>query len=849
MYRIASLVALIIIALPIAAEPLAATWTEQRRASIASGEAEWLDVEREFAPDAEGVIVFSRGSLHHARASSVTEADLSLTPWLEIVAHASTAQWRLTASFADGPELLVADQQIAGTLRRDLTELLGADGQGELRLHIHIWGWGSGADHYVRFTPSLLPAAERSDATDLLGAMAASHARNERSGEQVRLRVEGHPRLRFNDDSRDRWRTLAEEHPRYAQPFVELLAELDALKDEEPFVLTAESYAQKRPAYGAHLLAIRPPEPPELVTGQGGYPFPGMGLQHIWRQLYWHNFSFWLVSDALSADPAFREQARRWAVTLSEWYFWRHPDYVYFDFSTSYPLQCLASAYDIARNEMTDQERELVREAIATLANGLYLNSISGHGSIYNDLRGNHTAVTFCGLAMAGCVLLGEDDRAPAWIALAESFMLDAFREHVSGAWVESPSYGVYGVSEWIRLAEVVRNVTGRNNLDHPFLHRFAEYQLHIADWEGRDLGYNGGGARQYWNQWAFFAIARQWQDPRFQWLANPTEDAPMTGGYGDLIWWVDPELEAERPTDTDTGRHFADIGLSVWRSGWDEDATILLHHCGMKGQHKQENMNHVTLYAYGERILPDGVGSKTWDHNVPVIDERIQNQWMPGATLSYHCDRRSGYSLGDTQAAYSGSLRHVLFLRPDVVVLIDELRLGDREDRNVRFMLHPNGETAAEGALLTVNSGDVTLQAMTLLPDGTQLPMTAEEREDQRSATHDAWASFSGQGDLRAITFLLISPTPDVAAPVVETAEDRLIIHHRGREMVMGLRAGEIVPGFSTNADLWLARVEDQQLRSIVVPGSEEMGRALSELVTPTGVISGSPSLSWGPE
>ena len=85
--------------------------------------------------------------------------------------------------------------------------------------------------------------------------------------------------------------------------------------------------------------------------------------------------------------------------------------------------------------------------------------------------------------------------------------------------------------------------------------------------------------------------------------------------------------------------------------------------------------MNHVTLYALGQRILPDGLGGATADHNVVLIDDRIQNRWMHGATLAYHCDARSGYSLGDARSAYSGWRRQVLFLRPDLVVLIDDGR------------------------------------------------------------------------------------------------------------------------------------------------------------------------------
>ena len=83
--------------------------------------------------------------------------------------------------------------------------------------------------------------------------------------------------------------------------------------------------------------------------------------------------------------------------------------------------------------------------------------------------------------------------------------------------------------------------------------------------------------------------------------------------------------------------------------------------------------------------------------------------------------------------------------------------------------------------------------------------------------------------------------------APQIEAADGRLTVRHRGREIVLGLSDGEIAPGFSTDADLWLARIEDGEPQSILVPGVEQMGDVRSELTTPAGVISGNPSLSWG--
>ena len=614
-----------------------------------------------------------------------------------------------------------------------------------------------------------------------------------------------------------------------------------ALKAVEPWELTPETYKSNRPAWGNGMLSVRPPTPPELRPGEGRDPFPG-----IWRDLNWHDYSLWLLGACISNDPVFVEQAHRFAVTPVQWRFWLAPAYHYFDFDSSYPLQCLCFAYDVAFDAMTEAEREEVRDAIGTIAHGLYLNTLSGHGSIYNDLRGNHTAVTMCGLGVAGLTLLGENAEAGKWVALAEKFMVDAFNEHTSGGWLESPSYGAYGVCEWLKLAEMLNNVTGRNHLTNDFLRRFAEYQLHISDWEGRDLGYNGGGAGDYWDQWIFFAIARAFRDERFQWLGQCLLDtSPTHSGYGDLFWWIDPSITPTRPTETNTGRTFADIGVNVWRSGWDENATILLHHCGPKGQHKEQNMNHVTLYALGQRILPDGLGSGTVHHNVPMVDEKPQNLYYPGQTLAYHSDGVCGYSVG-VYPGYYNAERRVLYLRPDIVVLLDTLRVGDRDDHTVAYRLHARGDASVEGNVATVTSAAAALRILTLLDDGTQLPVTLSMEGEQEGMTLYS-ATHTGRGTIRAATVLLISPAEELRPVEVSATDGRIRITTGDRQYLIGLTPGEIAPGFSTTAPLWLASLGQNGPVRIMACEDAAMGHSALQLRTPDGIAAGGTCVSWG--
>lgn len=786
----------------------------------------WSCTEKAAVTWTEGALVLARGAPHRAVFEKTLHAELA--PLLEITTERSTAQWRLTGQATDGPEVVLADSQVNGTCRRDLASRLGPAHAKPVTIRVRTWGWGQGGGHVVRVSGlRFLPAGGETDAATLSPDMAAWQERLEPRARHLRVTHSRHPRLRFRAEQRTALREAALGRLRpYAHPTVSILDDAVRLAAEPTFEVNADTYAENRPAWGHGLVRARPPTPPALPAGQGAAPFAAITREGVWRTLCWHMFSNWIIGDAIGETPVFRQQARRWVAGLLAWRFWLEPSFVTFDFDCAYPLQCLAMGYDIAEPEMSTAEREACLEAMGRMARGLYLNTLSGHGSIYNDLRGNHTAVTMCGLGLAGLTLLDKHEDARLWTALADEFLLRTFDEHTSGAWTESPSYGMYGVDEWLRLAECLRNVCGIDRHQHPFLRRFARYQLMISDWEGRDLGYNGGGAGQYWNHWVLDRIAAETRDPEVQWLADFLHrEHPTHSGYGDLFWWIDPALEAVRPTATDIGAHYEDIGLSVWRTGWEDTCTILLHHCGIKGQHKEENMNHVTLYARGRRLLPDGIGGQTGDHNVPTVDGRGQNKWGAGETLAFFSDRTSGYSLGDSsRATRVPHRRHVLHLRPDLVVLVDELDLGTTRDRDVLFHLNPNGNTRVDDGVLRVTNEDVGLVGVVVAADGSPLPLAADPRQRANRATHRVGAAWSGRGRLRVVTLLHITDTASASASVDVTQEgNALRFALLGRDYRLAFGSAEPAPGIRGAGTLVFSSMRKGEVLSMLAAGATD--------------------------
>ncbi|MCK5803446.1 MAG: DUF4962 domain-containing protein [Lentisphaeria bacterium] len=787
--------------------------------------------EIETTPD--GTVRFTRRGIGMAALAHSFEVDLSKSPWLRIEIGDGNAQWKLIGALDGGPEKVLGDRQTEGVCVRNLAEAFAATGQHTISLRFSTWGW-SGIEKQTLALASLRFSAQgtRHDARTLSGLMAERDWQAEIRSRDLTPTTSEHPRLRFRASQREQLRKRAT--TTHAETCPDILARLARLASGEPLQpkpMTTERIQGDNHLWRPFLLEL---QPPEIPAGRSAPYDPfvenDVSIERTWRVLYWHMASKWVIGAAVSADSAFADQARRWALAISRWRFWEKPAYRYFDFGTGYPLQVLSHCYDIAHGQLTEAERVEVRSAIAAMADGLYVNMLSGHGSIYNDLRGNHTAVTCCGLGTAGLALLGEHPRAGRWTALAERFLLDTCNEHTSGAWTESPSYGNYGVNEWLRFADLLRNAAGVDHLRDPFFMRYAKFQLMIADWEGRDLGYNGGGAGALWNHWIFQLIAREFESPEVQWLAQFNANAP---GYGDAFWWFDPTRPARPPAETNTGTLFADVGLSVWRSGWSEKPTILLHHCGRKGQHKEENMNQITLYAHGQRILPDGLGGRTTDHNVPIVDGRKQNKWMPGTTLLHHSDERCGYSCGDASRSYGRSYRrHVFFFRPGTLVLVDEIDLGARGG-TARFQLHPNGDTQADGAGFRTTAGDASLRCFFVTDTGETLSPTIAKRKNTRRATHDVTAERTGSGPTRTITLLLFGATEnvDAAVPKFSAVNGALEIQLGERRLRIGSTPG-VVAGHAAATDLWVARFQGDALQTLVVPHLPKDGEPVCEVI-----------------
>ncbi len=195
---------------------------------------------------------------------------------------------------------------------------------------------------------------------------------------------------------------------------------------------------------------------------------------------------------------------------------------------------------------------------------------------------------------------------------------------------------------------------------------------------------------------------------------------------WGNDVEPADPASLIKKPYAT----HFEDLGLCIWRSGWEKDDVMFSVEAGpyYPITHNQADKGHFTLYGLGYRWAADaGYGNNktsetsrctTAAHSCVLIDGKGQalsgaGLGTDGKIMQYENTPDYGYALIDAKSAYntnnkgqvgvavSKALRHTFFVRPDggvpaYAVVLDDIEVDAEEHEFTWQLITWNDMTAA---------------------------------------------------------------------------------------------------------------------------------------------------------
>ena len=454
----------------------------------------------------------------------------------------------------------------------------------------------------------------------------------------------------------------------------------------------------------------------------------------------------------LTDDPAYLDAARRWLRCLVGFETWDGSQNLgRASFATGVSL-----AYDWLHDALSAEERAYTRARL--LREGRLLAPVV---TAQHRLLSNHLHNEICALAMIGYALWGEAEEAETFVSIAEGkAYLTLEHAPTDGAWPEGVSYWGYGLSYFLRMLEAKR-LLGRGDAftSNGWLRATGDYFVYLslpeAHWArgtvvaniadapldgGRHSGVilrrlasaYGNGVYQHMAD-ALMPLERPRDDPSGQ-----REGAH--GAWMHLIWY-DSAVRPTPPGDLPTMRHFADMDLVSMRSDWGRDAAVLVFHAGpgpghrntadrqrtaMRGfgpGHAHPDINAFSIFARGQWLAVDPGYSHvkdTRDHSTVIVNGKGQ-AGEGGAWLDYWAfqqrqpvpsirlaESAPAYDtvLGDAGGIYvdEARLRHfrrqVLFLKPDVFVIADDLEA--RRASRFEWLLH-----APEGSLRLTDGGN----------------------------------------------------------------------------------------------------------------------------------------------
>jgi hypothetical protein len=489
---------------------------------------------------------------------------------------------------------------------------------------------------------------------------------------------------------------------------------------------------------------------------------------------------------------------------------------------TGHNLYGLAIVYDWLHDSLDGPALGTIRETL--ISHGRQMFEAAGKGIIVPSALDysirpwpeweeawlqNHLWINACGLGAAGLALFDEVDDAGRWVAFAvEKFQRTMELLGPDGASHEGVNYWDYGIEHMLMFMYLSRDLLNINMYGNDWFRNTAAYRLYMSiprnAWarENFAMNYADSYPRDYKGpDYILRALAAEYGDGRAQWLADALERSGVQNpgnDWLDMIWY-NPSIPAVSPAGMPTLMHFTDMGFVSARSGWDGDESFLFFTCGpyigrkairemtycaSSCHHVHPDKNGFTLHGSGEWLIrDDGTGSYgkyTIQHNTLMIDGHEQTGGggpiFDGALLHaigampeikrVESNPVFDHIIGDATAEYAGDqglkrfVRHLIFLKPDVLVVVDDIALDRVHTLDLRF--HPERqeakrignafETRGEKAVLrieplTPQNVDITLETHPLVTrDYTVRTMLAVRLSTKRSlwrnATAFSWSS-----------------------------------------------------------------------------------------------------------
>lgn len=413
-------------------------------------------------------------------------------------------------------------------------------------------------------------------------------------------------------------------------------------------------------------------------------------------------------------------------------------------------------AYTFVRDLLTEEERELCREVMRVRGNELYRALYPRH--LWQPF-GSHNNRRFHFLGEIALAFIDEIPEARDWLEFTLNVFFNVYPVWCDddGGWHEGTGYWhgyISLVSIWI---DIQRSALGIDGFDKPFFSETGYYPIYAQPpgvprlTFGDTTGTRNPSNPRRLMTWLTEGTGNPYWNDYLHRIGGPVHEGGYIGFMRAARLSEQPQIE-RRPIGTlPLARRFEGTGIAYLHSDLDkpaENVQISFKSSPFgKQSHGNEANNSFELYAFGEpllirtgtRELHGSPHHREWvwatkSCNSILVNgqgEKSNRTAAIGRLRTFEHTPAFDYVVGEAADSYDDDLllrydRHLLFVRPDLVVVMDDLEAP--QPSTFQYLLHAPAEFQIRGQRnLAVEVGRAGLAIDLLAPGNLSVSQTDE--------------------------------------------------------------------------------------------------------------------------
>jgi hypothetical protein len=434
-------------------------------------------------------------------------------------------------------------------------------------------------------------------------------------------------------------------------------------------------------------------------------------------------FAFWLTG-----EQKYGTAARRYALHLASW----NPDgptnWQLNDEAAMPILFRLARVYDWAYDALSADDRIRIQAVMRRRGADAFRYGLGSGAGHLNNPYGSHANRAWHKLGEVAIAGLGDIPEAGTWLR----FALDKFWgvypvwSDDDGGWHEGADYW-YGYNTKVTWWLDIMTRYGIDSFKKPYFAHAVDYLLYTAPPGSPDKGLGDlSFSRPSPAMSVVEYYARRTHNPTWAWWAAQWGiKADATEPVLAFLRSAD-RVAPQAPTALPPSKVFHGTGVAILNTDLIDSARNVQVRFKSspfgRQSHGHDPNNSFTLNAYGEQLLVNNVyrdlyGSpfhKRWvwetkSQNAMLVNglgQKVHTADAIGRISHSELSEGLDWVTGDAAESYEGKLRsyqrHVIFVKPDVVLIVDEVEAAGPS--TFQFMLHGQGKFEVNGQQLRLD-------------------------------------------------------------------------------------------------------------------------------------------------